>query len=488
MAPSFKTWSSRFGWCTMFRTFGLALVLLIAVSCEPSARQEADKLFAQMKYAQAAERYAPLVAQDDAPLEVRRNYALSLAWSGKVAEARPLLETLRKETKDDEVLAAYIDSVALSGGVDEAAALIDSALGQFPRSATVHRAAGTVLAQQGKLDAALDQLNRALDIDPELAAAHANLGDIAYVRGDIRGALKHYRQAVLFEPGSPMSVRVRVRMAQLIMDSNPEEALLLLEEARMLEPEAPDVLAELGKVSGTQGMYDQCIQYLKQAHEVMPERKDILSTLGYCFLLRARFVPEDTRRRKDLLAAKLWLQKLLEKAPVYKGANNNLGQVLLMLGDQDAAEVRFKKELEAYPGSVEALTNLGRLMADRGEVAQAIALLEKAFSVDRSEVILASELGRLHFQSGDYPAAYKWYQTAYTLCHETLLDHSCRREVPYQLARLAAKSGDQDAAVTYFLQAVNGGFRDFGRARAEVELRGLRKDPRVARLLDSASH
>jgi hypothetical protein len=53
-------------------------------------------------------------------------------------------------------------------------------------------------------------------------------------------ALKHYRQAVLFEPGSPMSVRVRVRMAQLIMDSSPEEALLLLEEARMLEPEAPD--------------------------------------------------------------------------------------------------------------------------------------------------------------------------------------------------------------------------------------------------------
>ncbi len=463
-----------------------ACVLPVVLSCQPTARQEADKLFAETQYARAAERYAPIVASSDAPVELKRNYALSLAWSGKVTEAKPLLEELLRQAADDEVTAAYIDAVALTSGVEEASKLVDGALQQFPQSATVHRAAGTVLAQEGDLEGAVEHLERALKLDPELAAANANLGDIALVKGDVRGAIAYYRSAVLLEPVSPMSIRVRVRMARLLMDSNPEEALVLLQEARMIEPDAPDVLAELGKVSGTHGMYDECIQYLKQAHEALPERPDLMSTLGYCFLLRARFLPEQARRRRDLLAAKMWFERLLKQDAAYKGANNNLGQVMAMLGDSDAAETLFRKELSLYPGSVEALTNLGRLTADEGQVDEAMALLERAFDVDRSEVVLAGELGRLAFESGNYATAYKWYQTAYTLCHETLLDHRCRREVPYQLARLAARSENQEAAVNYFLQAVNGGFTDFGRARAEVELRAIQQDPRVARVFAAA--
>ncbi len=470
----------------MFRLLSALLLSCLSLwcaACSPDPRKEADKLFDAMDYAGAIKGYAPLIANKNAHLEVRRRYALSLARVGRAADAEPLLATILQTSPDPEVASAEIDCLALVKGLEDAWKLGQDLLRKYPEAATVHRAVGTLAAQRGDTASAVMHLERALVLEPKLAAAHANLGDLRLKEGDVVGAMERYQRAVESEPRSPMSVRTRVRMAQVVGDARPDQAMAVLQEAVAIDPSSPEVEAELGKLLAGQGLYEESIQYLKAAYEQKLERTDILSTLGYSFLQKAMSNPDPGLQHQDLLAARMWLNRLLTKDPAYRGAHNNLGKTLAKLGDTEQAELAFRQELNLFPSSVEALTNLGRYLADQGQADKAKELLTRAFELDRSQVMLAGELGRMALLQGDWDGGLSWYETAYRLCQESAPDHRCRIDVPFQLARIAGHRKNKEAAVQFFQKAMEAGFTDVNRFKAEDDLRIIQTDPRVAPFL-----
>lgn len=464
------------------------ILLLLLVGCTQEGRQEADRLFEQTRYREASRAYGPLVLKDADDDLLARRYALSLARSGEPTKAEPLLIELMSSSPTGEISAALVDTLALTKGVDEGWTLVQQQLTRYPSSAQVQRAAGTLAAQRGDLQAAKTFLNRALELNPRLAPAYSNLGDLRLRERDMMGAVEYYQRAIEYEPNSPMSVRIRIRLAQIMVDTQPQEAIALIQKALEIEPQAPDVLAELGKVLASIRLYWEAIEYLRDAYDLGLKRTDVLSTLGYCFLQKGMSTTDPGGKRKDMLAARMWLNRLLKVEPRYRGAHNNLGKVYIYLGDQDAAGREFRTELGLYPSSVEALTNLGRLHAQQGSIDDARAFLGRAFQVDRRQVMLASELGRYALTAGDWSDGLRWYQTAFELCKRLPPGHPCQSEVPYQLARVAGRQRQTDASVQYFLRAVEAGFSDFGRFKAEAELRPIANDPRVMEVMFALGH
>ncbi len=466
-----------------FARIGTLLGWMLLVGCSNGARQEADRLYGETRYTEAATAYEPLVSTGKAELELQRRYALSMAHSGQATKAEPVLSALMQKGGDPEIAAAWIDVVTMLKGPEEGWAVAQEQLKRFMGEAAVRRAVGTLAAQRGDFAAARDHLEQALKLNPKLASAHANLGDLRLRAGDSVAAMEFYQRAIEQEPKSPMSVRIRVRLAQMLAETKPDQALNLLKEALQVEPNAPDALAELGKVMASMGLFDQAIDYLKEAYELKLERGDVMSTLGFAFLQRASRSPDAAARRQDLLAARMWLNRLIERQPSYRGAHNNLGKVLVQLGDGEQAEQAFRQELTLYPSSLEALTNLGRYLAEQGQLEQARELLVRAFEIDRRQVVLASELGRLALSQNDWSEAENWYQNAWQLCQQVAWGHPCRSDVPFQLARIAGRKRDKEGAVQYLLKALEGGFADLGRLRAEGELRPALGDSRIIQAL-----
>ena len=454
---------------------GLALGLTLA--CTPSPLSEADEFYHRGYYDIAAQRYLKLEALDKADDAVRKRAALAFAWSGRLKEAEPLLQSLlaRPEGRDPDLVATWIDVLAITQGQKQAEAEALKALAEFPKSADVIRAAGTLAAQRGELEEARELFNRALTIDARNAAAVANLGDLQLKMKDYPGAVKRYQEAIMLQPASPLSVRLRVQMSRIIAESSPEQALGILQEALSLAPDSGEVNAELGKVLSAIGMCPVAIDHLRAAVDSGLDRPDLLSTLGYCYLSQGT-----DGDRSALASARKWFERLLAREPKWRGAHTNLGMASLYAGDNESAEASFREELALYPNSVEALSNLGRLLNEQGKGDEARELLERAFGLDRRQVVLASELGGLSMQRSDYPKALEWYNKAYLLCQEAPPEHPCHIEVPYALARLAARQKDKANGARLFLEAVRAGFSDLNRFRAEPELKLLETDSDVA--------
>lgn len=465
---------------SLLTTVSVLLLLGILAACKPDPLTEADALFDKGLYASAAQRYVELGGASTAAPAVKRRTALSLAWSERAAEAEPLLKALHEQGGDPEVVAAHIDVVAVLRGQREAEALALQALADHPKSSEVIRSAATLAAQRGELAEARELLERALVLDPKNASALAVQGDILMKMKDFPGAIAKYQEAIAIRPQSPLSVRLRVRMAQIIAETSPEQALGLLQEAQIISPDNGEVNAELGKVLSSIGVCSTAIDYLKTAVEQKLERPDIYSTLGYCYLQQAG----ETGDRQMLNAAKKWFERLLKREPGWRGAYTNLGMVELNLGDQEAAEAAFRQELTLYPNSVEALSNLGRLYNEQGQGARAKEMLQRAFELDHRQVVLSTELGNLAMQASDFSAAQDWYRRSYLLCQDAQPDHPCRVDVPYQLARLAARQKDSAGAAKFFKEALQAGFSDVARFRAEPELKVLETDSDVAAWLN----
>lgn len=458
----------------------LQALLLSLLACTPSPLEQADQRFKEGRYDQAAKLYQAADAQTSNDPLIRRRLALSLAWSERPSEAEPLLLALSQQANDPEIAAALTDVTAVLRGGPEAEALALKSLEQFPDASAVVRAGATLTAQRGELVEAQRLLEHALRLDPKNVAALANLGDLQLKQQDYPGAIVRYQEAVALQPLSPLSVRLRVRMAQVIAESSPYQSLTLLEEAVSIMPEHPEANAELGKVQALLGDCDRGMTALKRAAEKLPQRGDVISTLGYCYLQQAG----RDGQRSSLVAAQTWFERLIKQSPRWKGAHTNLGLVLLKLDDPEGAEAAFRQELTLYPSSVEAMSNLGRLLADHGKADEASAMLERAFNLDKRQVLLPMELGSLAMSASDYAKALTWYQAAYLLCQNSPYDHPCRQEVPYQLARLLVRQREIDAAVRVFKEALHAGFRDIARFRAEPELSVLASDSEVAAFLN----
>ncbi|MCC7487790.1 MAG: PEP-CTERM system TPR-repeat protein PrsT [Burkholderiales bacterium] len=419
---------------------------------------QAEKALAE--YAEAA-RIAP------GRLDARMSYAIALIASGRVADARPLLDETRKTTPPMPmlyfaealidcrekryqqcgdnlervfvVLPRYMPAVLLAGQKHFATGNLETAqdaflryLERYPGDLHARKMlAATLLAKnqpQGALNLLLSMREAARD-DPQLLGL---TGQAYLMLGDLRQALESLAKAVKVAPGDPEArtalamthlaggLRRRAeadfRAAVALKPDNPKAdyglIMLLLGENRV-EPARDAVAALEQRLPKNPETYMLKGVVARHAREFPAAR----AAFQRARELDPSFFPAiQELAEMDMLdgkpdAARARLQEVLKGAPTHLAAQLALAQVELRSGRRAEGLASARRAADAHPGSIDALLLVTEALAEAGELNEAIGAAQQAVKVRPRNPRTLKALGQLQMARKDYGAAATTFTT-----------------------------------------------------------------------------
>lgn len=170
--------------------------------------------------------------------------------------------------------------------------------------------------------------------------------------------------------------------------------------------------------------------------------------------------------RGQFVVGRYWLETLLERTPdggaMIRGrAENNLGNLVLEMGDFDAARASYERAMELYEaagyldGVADELNNLGLIRIHEGDYAAAREVLERSLAIrertgDRTSVpTTLSNLGDVHLAEGDTAGGAELHFRAYEIRMELGNDRGVALSC-YQLGIIAILRRDWEDARGWF--------------------------------------
>jgi tetratricopeptide (TPR) repeat protein len=219
---------------------------------------------------------------------------------------------------------------------------------------------GFAQSHQGKTAEAVAAYKKATQLDPKWFEAQQNLGLALAKSGDLPAAASALKIAVTLKPtvgGQQALAAAWLSLAQVMEESQPQEALTAYQKAAELDPsnsEARLGLARMAERSGNGADAEQ--QYLKLAEA---GNNDSIERLIGLYLKQKRFADAET-----------WLRKYVSANP-----QNNAAQL-----------------------------QLGKLLAAEGKTQEAIATLEPIYKAS-ADLKIARDLTSLYLETRQYPAA-----------------------------------------------------------------------------------
>lgn len=165
---------------------------------------EADALFAQGKYAEAAERLQEALAADARLADVHAKLGAVLCCLGRFGEAESVLRR-SLELKPTLAVASLNLGTLLRDKGEFAASetALRRAVKQDPKDPKALASLGLTLGMRARLEEARECFEKALRINPRDAATLTSLGWLAGIEGKFAEAEKHYRAALAADARHP---------------------------------------------------------------------------------------------------------------------------------------------------------------------------------------------------------------------------------------------------------------------------------------------
>ena len=117
-------------------------------------------------------------------------------------------------------------------------------------------------------------------------------------------------------------------------------------------------------------------------------------------------------QNNNLQDAQNYYQKVLALDPNYVPALNNLGNILLELGEHQKAKECYEKAIEIDPNYANAHNNLGIIFYGFGEIQKAKDCYEKAIKINPNYANAHNNLGVIHQNLGENQKAKECYEKA----------------------------------------------------------------------------
>lgn len=207
-----------------------------------------------------------------------------------------------------------------------------------------------------------------LDTEPRHADALYLMGMLAQQRGDGAAALDFTTRAIAAHP---------------------------------LNPQYRKTLAEL---HAGQGRLDQAVALYRQAQAFAPNDAELLCKLAGTLHRLHRFDEAATAYRQALAPD--------PDAPGAAGIHNDLGVVLIALGDLDGAIESFGRAIALKPDFCEAYNNLGVVHKNRKDLDEAARCYRRALEIKPDYAMAMFNLGTIHFVRKDFEEARLCYHAA----------------------------------------------------------------------------
>ncbi|MEM9304327.1 MAG: tetratricopeptide repeat protein [Pseudomonadota bacterium] len=289
--------------------------------------------------------------------------AVRALGSGHLDEAEALIEGLLRQYPDHPEVRHLAGVVFFERGeLARGRGMLDAALAQAPTNPELHYNYGSALLKHGDLPGALERFDHAVDLAPGHASAWNNRGTTLRQLGRSDEARNSFRGALDAAPGHPGAL---TNLGQLDLEAgDPNGALAQFERALASVPTS--IGARVGRAEArlALGRVAEALAELREVCAGAPDRLDAWQAL-------ARAATEAVEFEQALAAAR----RVCELTPTSADAWNNLGSAATSLGDLEAAEEALKRAIELDPTHREATVNLAALLelANRTDEALAIA-------------------------------------------------------------------------------------------------------------------
>ncbi|MFK8017570.1 MAG: winged helix-turn-helix domain-containing protein [Gammaproteobacteria bacterium] len=283
-----------------------------------------------------------------------------------VLSPREQQDFVRTPTRNMAALEAYFRGrvsygLATSEGFSSAIRHFEQAIDLDPEFAEAHAQLALALLEKvhfGGLPVA-DQnalaeplITRALMLKPELGEAYEALGYLERIRGNLEAAEKAYQKALDLKPNNPTALRMFGFFKSWECEKH-EQALLLLNKARLLDPQNHHTLTQLGQVLMGMARFDDSRTVLNAAIDAAPRYGPARQALGQ--LYSWNLYQHDA-------AIKFYRQALSLDSNV-PWTVFFLGSEYEDLGELDKAEQFYERYLELIPDN--ALSHMVRLKLHR---------------------------------------------------------------------------------------------------------------------------
>ena len=202
------------------------------------------------------------------------------------------------------------------------------------------------------------------------------------------------------------------------------------------------------------------------------------------------------------------------KAADAAAQQNARGAALLKDGKFEEAVVELQKAADAAPTSAVIQSNLAYAYDRQGRTEEAVAAYRKALELDPKNTVVRNNLANLYSKQGLYEDAAREYEdlvqrdpgntTAKAnldamVKNKTVLQERKEQvssalqgadskpkdpQAAYNAARVYARLGDADQALTWLNKALDLGYDQFDYLSLDPSLVNLKKDPRFLKLLE----
>jgi len=303
---------------------------------------------------------------------------------------------------------------AFSRGVYEVAlAYTDSAEVHFADLADLHFLRGKIYTQLNRIDVAQAAYKVVLEIDPYYPGARFDMGLNSFRRGKLRDAVNYYL-AEESEVGPSTALYHELGRAYAKLGV-PDSAIAAYEQALSIDPEHTTTYMWLGQLLEETGDLHDALEMSLAGLNLRPD------DLDYQYIVGTQYFRLDSAE-----AARPYLETVAQHWSWHHGAQFNLGQVYMRLGQENDAQVYFERAEKAQqlqqrvneaqnainndPGSPANWIELGNRLRESKKYGRAIEAFKNGLTIEVPSglaLFMQTNIATLYIECGDYDEAIK---------------------------------------------------------------------------------
>lgn len=174
---------------------------------------------------------------------------------------------------------------------------------------------------------------------------------------------------------------------------------------------------------------------------------------------------------------------------------NKTGIAYHQMLEMAAAKRHYEQAIKLNRNYSEAINNLGTIYYAQKKYRKAVGLYKRALKINPQSASVLSNLGTAYFAQKKYDQAFKTYQEALAIDPEVfehrgaagviLQERSVeeRAKFHFYLAKTYAQAGQHERALIYLRKALEEGFRDREKLKADPEFAKMQEIPEFQELL-----
>jgi TolB-like protein/Tfp pilus assembly protein PilF len=272
----------------------------------------------------------------------------------------------------------------------------DNALKEFaiaeqglPNESEVYLAIGAIQRRQGKWNESNANLEKAASLSPKEPWPLQNLALNYQMLRNFGAAHKTIDRALKLTPDSfgLWSVKAQVEMAEKGTFEIVDRGIKMFGDTPMPENEKAHLAEALVQTLLLQRKYTEALRVAESVKdELLAAIPEGLFSKYECIGIAKKLLKDDAGAREALLIAKGHAEKFVNDAPNEASRHSKLAEILVWLGEKDAAIAEAKRATELLPESVDAFEGpnmtetLAEVYALAGEPDKAIDLLDGLLS------------------------------------------------------------------------------------------------------------